>query len=64
MDIGTMALVAVVIILFEFSLHTRNKIKKASQEKFEEWKKSYLIQKESKATEETGEATQPTSPES
>ncbi len=59
-----MALVAVVIILFEYSLYTRNKIKKASQEKFEEWKKSYLTQKESKLTDETGDAPKPASPES
>jgi hypothetical protein len=63
MDIGTFVLIAVVIILFEFALHTRNKINNAAKEKFEEWKNGYLNQDDLEGSEKQEKNPQPVEPE-
>jgi hypothetical protein len=52
MEIETLLLVAIVLILFEYALHLRSKINKTAQEKFDEWKNSYLSDGEEKKLEE------------
>jgi predicted Holliday junction resolvase-like endonuclease len=46
MEPETLLLLALVVILIEYVLRLKGRVNKLAEEKFEEWKKRYLAEKE------------------